>query len=192
MSAISMPWIPILGYEGYYSVSHDGTVRSLDRVLTLPNGNTRQVKGKVLSNKINNDGYCFVTLSKDGVSRTKYIHILVAQAFIPNPDGLPEVNHLDGDKTHNTPDNLEWCTHQQNVQHCFDTGLCKNKGGNHYFAVGVIDNSIGQEFATIKEWCAYRGFNYNTGRNVLSGGNKSKVIDLSKIVLQKKDNSNAK
>ncbi len=187
---VSIPCNPVLGYEGYYSVSSTGIVFSLDRIICLPNGNKRQVKGRALSCKNSSDGYSFVSLSKDGESRTKYIHILVAQAFIPNPDGLPEINHKSGIKSDNTVDNLEWCTRQQNVRHCFDTGLCKNKGGNHYFAVAVTDNTLGQSFETILDWAVAREIPYSTARNILSGNNKTRVIDLSAIVLTKKARNN--
>ena len=188
----NVPCKPVQGYDGYYVISCCGAVRSIDRLITLPNGDTRQVKGKVLSSKINNDGYRFVSLSKDGVTHTKYIHILVAQAFIPNPDGLPEVNHLSGDKSDNNVGNLEWISHAGNVQHAYDHGLSSNKGGGHYFAVSVTDNSLGMKYETIMDWAIARGIPYSTARNILSGNNKTRIIDLSQIVLTKKNNTNAK
>jgi hypothetical protein len=181
-----LQWQPIHGYEGYYKVSDTGIVRSIDRKINLQNGKSRKIKGRTIASKKNNDGYLFVSVSRDGESITKYIHRAVAEAFLPNPKNLPEVNHLNGDKCNNCIVNLAWVTHRQNVQHCYDTGLCKNKGGNHVFAVGVIDNMLGKEFSTIKDWCAARGINYSTGRNLLTGHNASKSIDLSAIVKQSK------
>lgn len=179
-------WRSVHGYEGLYEVSNTGMMRSITRTIKLPNGVPRTLQGKILAIKLNNDGYPFASLSKDGRAATVYIHRAVATAFIENPDDLPQVNHLDGNKRNNNVSNLAWVTHQQNVKHCYDTGLCKNKGGNHTFAVGVVDNSIGQEFSTIKEWCAARGINYSTGRNLLAGHNTSKTIDLSAIIKQLK------
>ena len=70
-------------------------------------------------------------LSKQGKVKTITVHRLVAQAFIPNPDSKPEVNHIDGDKKNNNMSNLEWCTSSENVQHAVDTGLINNKGSNN-------------------------------------------------------------
>lgn len=187
-------WKPIKGYIGYYEISNKGTVKSLKRNIILKNGCKRCLKKKILKSSPNSDGYKEVTLSRDGKDKDFYVHRLVAQAFLPNPDNLPEVNHKSGIKTDNTAENLEWVTHQANVIHAYKTGLSKNRGGSHRMAIGVIDNTIGQKYDTIKEWCDAMGIKYSTGRNILSGWNTTKIVDLSKIVLIKhsKDNSNGK
>lgn len=59
-----------------------------------------------------------------------YIHRILAELFIINPDNLPEVNHIDGNKLNNTITNLEWCSHRDNMTHAFKTGLCKNRAFN--------------------------------------------------------------
>ena len=102
-------WRPIEGYEGLYEVSNTGRVRSVDRFYY------RLHKGKVLSPTKDRYGYLTVTLNCNGKSKTIKIHRLVAQAFLPNPDNLPQVNHKDEDKTNNNVDNLEWCTAKYNV-----------------------------------------------------------------------------
>ena len=184
-------WVEVKEYEGIYEVNDLGEVKGVNRVVKLANGGTRFIKEHTLSPKQNADGYFFVSLSKDGVTKTKYIHRLVAVAFIPNPENKPQVNHL-GLKSQNTPDLLEWTDASGNTLHAYRNNLNKQQGANHTFAVGIIDNTIGEEFATIKEWCAARGINYSTGRNILSGSNKSKVIDLAEIVIvkTKKENTN--
>ena len=101
-------WRPVVGYEGLYEVSNTGRVRSLDRY--VKGKGYRLHKGKVLSPIKNKDGYLTVNLCCNGKIQHKTIHRLVIQTFIPNPDNLPEVNHLDEDKTNNSVDNLEWCT----------------------------------------------------------------------------------
>ena len=65
----------------------------------------------------NRYGYMYVNLRKDGVTKQQYIHRLVAQAFIPNPNNLPEVNHKDEDKTNNNVKNLEWCDRKYNINY---------------------------------------------------------------------------
>lgn len=186
MRMIIETWVTIPGYNGTYEVSSSGKVQSKEREILLPDGRIRHCKGKVLSPKRNGKGYVFYTLSKDGVTHTHYLHRLLAVAFISNEGCKGYVNHRDGDPSNNELSNLEWVSHAENVSHGYDTGLNSNKAGSHTFAVGVIDNTVGKEFATIKEWCIARGINYNTGRNIATGNNGSKVIDLSEIVFVKK------
>ena len=108
-------WRPVVGYEGLYEVSNTGRVRSLDRYVRCKS--YRLHKGKVLSPGKDKDGYLFVVLSCNGKHKTIAVHKLVAQAFIPNPDDLPIINHKDEDKTNNRVDNLEWCTAKYNMNY---------------------------------------------------------------------------
>jgi hypothetical protein len=114
-------WKAVEGYEGLYEVSDQGRVRSLDRYTT--GKRNRLIKGKVLANAHNELGYCIVQLCKDGVPKKTRVHRLVARAFIPNPEEKPYVNHLDGNPSNNTAQNLEWCTQKENIQHAYATGL---------------------------------------------------------------------
>lgn len=106
-------WKDVKGYEGYYQVSNLGKVRSLDRVDTL--GYHR--KGKVLTDNSDKDGYHQVGLFQGGKGKACKVHRLVAQAFLENPDNLPQVNHKDEDKTNNVVSNLEWCTAAYNMNY---------------------------------------------------------------------------
>ena len=106
-------WRPIEGYEGLYEVSNTGRVRSLDRYVRSKSKSYRLQKGSILS-PFTTNGYLCVILQASQVTRKFRIHRLVAQAFLPNPDNLPEVNHRDEDKTNNRVDNLEFCDHKYN------------------------------------------------------------------------------
>ena len=74
----------------------------------------------------NGHGYKQVQIMRKGKRYTRYVHRLVAECFLPNPDKLPEINHKDGDKNNNIVDNLEWCNHKENMIHSYRTGLRPN------------------------------------------------------------------
>jgi HNH endonuclease/NUMOD4 motif len=181
----NIEWKCINEFGGTFQISTAGLVRRIEVQTRKAKSKCLLIKAKIIKPRYNNCGYLEVRLSKGGRTYTRFVHKLVAEAFVPNPDNLLEVNHISGDKTDNAPANLAWVTHAQNVQHAYDNGLNKNKGGSHAFAVGVIDNALGTSFATIKEWAEARGISYSTARNVLNGWNTSKTINLSDIVLIK-------
>jgi DNA invertase Pin-like site-specific DNA recombinase len=122
-------WRDILGYEGLYQISDLGNVRSLDR--KKRNGKDGKgfyiLKGRVLTLVNSKKGYKVVTLYKDGKQKVKEVHRLIAEAFIPNEENKPQVNHINGDKTDNSLNNLEWVTVSENIQHAFDNGLVNIK-----------------------------------------------------------------
>lgn len=94
----------IKGYEGLYAVTEDGKIFSCRR-------------NKFLTTVDRGDGYIVVGLFKDGKQKTYSVHRLVAEAYIPNPNNYPDVNHIDEIKHHNWVDNLEWCTRKYNMNH---------------------------------------------------------------------------
>lgn len=114
-------WKDIKGYEGYYQISNLGNVKSLRDFK-----NKKIIcREKILKNHINKNGYVYIGLCKDKNHKTHRVHRLVAQTFIDNPDNLPQVNHIDGDKSNNCVDNLEWCTRSQNQIHAYKHNLSK-------------------------------------------------------------------
>ena len=106
MKAFLETWRDIEGYEGLYQVSDFGEVRSL-----------KYGKTKLLKPKKETNGYLRVGFYKDSKQKWYLVHRLVATAFIENPDNLPEVNHIDEDKTNNVVANIEYCDHKRNCNH---------------------------------------------------------------------------
>jgi hypothetical protein len=112
-------WKPVKDYEYFYEVSEYGNVRAL--------GGRRGSKPKKLKQS-NMKGYRRVDLCVGGRRSTRLVHRLVGEAFIPNPYNLPYINHKDGDKANNSVDNLEWCSHQENMDHAWQSGLMAKIG----------------------------------------------------------------
>lgn len=110
-------WRDVVGYEGLYQVSSFGRVKSLDRIIHYPSGKIYHLTEKILTNRRDNYGYEYVGFYKDGKAKNFKVHRLVADAFVPNPDNLPQVNHRNEDKTCNVPDNLEHCTQLYNMNY---------------------------------------------------------------------------
>ena len=118
-------WRPVVGYEGLYEVSSYGRVRSLDWFIVDSLGYKRLHKGKVLSPAKDKNGYLKVNLHCNGKHNIIRVHRLVAQAFIPNPDNLPQVNHKDENPSNDNVDNLEWCDQKYNIN--FGTARIRGK-----------------------------------------------------------------
>ena len=123
-------WKDVNGYYGLYQISNFGRVRSLPRLdnVVYSNGTiwSRKRKGLILRQQNSNKGYKLVSLYKEGVGCSHFVHRLVAIEFLPNPYDLPQVNHKDGDKNNNAVSNLEWCTCDENIEHAFKIGLRKS------------------------------------------------------------------
>jgi hypothetical protein len=130
-------WKPVKDYEGLYEVSSEGQVRSLPSRVKYVHPNTgkecsRANHGRVLKYSSGGIGYAIVHLC-DGERRdTRYVHRIVAEAFLPNPEHKPQVNHIDGDKRNNVLTNLEWATKFENMHHALANGL--NRYGKCYEA----------------------------------------------------------
>lgn len=105
-------WRDIPGYEGLYQVSDLGEVRSM-----------RWHKPIMLKLSKMGRGYLQCHVSLHGIEKYFYVHRAVAMAFVPNPDNKPYVNHIDGDKTNNAADNLEWVEPYENTYHAMSSGL---------------------------------------------------------------------
>jgi hypothetical protein len=108
-------WRPIPGWEGIYEASSLGRIRRLDHTITYVTGRTQRLKGMVLRSVVRRDGRFEVRLNRDGQGQTRYVHHLVALAFIgPRPPGL-DICHNDGDCSNNLPSNLRYGTKSSNM-----------------------------------------------------------------------------
>ena len=115
-------WKDVEGWEGQYQVSNFGNIRSLDKSVKTWYG-SRVCKGKILLPFKSKWGYLIATFSNKQKHQKYSVHQLVAKAFIPNPQNKPDVNHINGIKTDNRLENLEWATKQENIGHSWNTGL---------------------------------------------------------------------
>ena len=124
-----------------YSVTADGRVISTGRIAGR-SGKGFSTIHQELSIMHNQSGYCMVNLTKDRKSKTRYVHRLVAEAYLENPDNLPQVNHIDGNKDNNSVDNLEWCSSSHNNQHALDTGLREGQKGETNSQAKITEREI--------------------------------------------------
>lgn len=121
-------WKDIPNFIGIYQCSSFGRVKSLNRVIFDKHGFLRKVSEKLLKPNLR-FGYPTVSLSKPGALKRFFIHRLVAELFIPNPNNLPQVNHKDGSRDNYSIENLEWTTQQQNIIHAIKIGSFKIRHG---------------------------------------------------------------
>lgn len=131
-------WEEIKGTNGNYSVSNLGKVKTNTHYVNHISGK-RIVRERIRPLQKHNQGYLCVSI---GQSSYKLVHRLVAFSFIPNPNNLEFVNHIDGNKHNNNVSNLEWCTRQHNEDHAFSTGLKNSTGSSNQMAKLVEDNII--------------------------------------------------
>ncbi len=110
-------WRPVKGYEGLYEVSSFGRVKSLERWVKGPHGEDRLKKSRIFKKHNCANGYTVVCLYKNGVGKDKKVHRLVAEAFLENPNGWPQINHKDEVRDNNHVSNLEYCSAKYNLEY---------------------------------------------------------------------------
>lgn len=150
-------WKDIKGYEGLYQISSFGNARSLrfNRIKVLKPGHSQN--------------YFTYEFSVNHISEVKAAHRLVAEAFIPNPNGLPYINHKDGNKQNNHVENLEWCTASENVKHAYRTGLAPRHAThqNQPMQKGILEINSNTFYFSIRECARQLGIKRDTIRRSL-------------------------
>lgn len=141
-------WKDVVGYEGLYKVSNLGRVYSLPRP---------SAKGGI-KKQTDMNGYLRTILSKNGKKFNAGVHRLVAEAFIPNPENKPTVNHEDGNKHNNKVTNLAWATDVEQLQHSFKCGLRKKQCNIERKGIIIYPDNSYKTFDTLKDLSSYLGF----------------------------------
>lgn len=120
-------WKDVVGFEGRYKVSSLGRIKSLKREIHCSDGRVFTRKEMFFNNINTVSGYYTFSFHKEGRLYTRKLHRIIAEAFIPNPENKPYINHKNCVRTDNRIENLEWCTHKENMQHAFASGSFKNR-----------------------------------------------------------------
>lgn len=180
-------WAPVKAYVGYYEVSTTGKVRSIPRTIVA---NDRFMKpcienrgGRELSQEVNKRrGVKRVVLYKNGISERKLVHRVVAEAFIPNPEDKPQINHIDGNPSNNNVENLEWCTAKENQWHSLN--ILKNDP-NITKKRPVLCVDTGEVFPSIRE--AQRVYGKNAHIWEAASGRRKKAANKKWMFIKEED-----
>ncbi|MFV0535956.1 MAG: HNH endonuclease [Dysgonomonas sp.] len=170
---ISEEWKYIIGYEDKYMISNTGEVLSVQREVKCKSGVIKNFGGYKIKAFASNKGYMQVSLS----GKTLLLHRLIAEAFIPNPENKPQINHINGNKSDNRIENLEWATQSENISHAYKNGYktapflnCRAEKNHLSKAVTQYKNGVKiNDFGSIREASRITGVNSITISRVCKG-----------------------
>lgn len=113
---LDIDWRDIPNFP-HYKINKSGQIKRIDAIIKDSNGLEFFRRGRILNNRKHKNGYIQVDMCENGISHTKFVHVLLATVFIPNPNNLPLVNHIDENPSNNDLSNLEWCDYSYNAKH---------------------------------------------------------------------------
>ena len=148
-------WKPVKNFEGYYEVSSWGRVRSVDRYV-VNNKGLRLINSQIIKQTKQKNGYLYVGLHKKQKQKLIRVHRLVAEAFLPNPENLPEIHHKSEVKTENNVENLQWVSSKQNQ----NSGTCIERRSKKK-QKPVLQYTMDEKF--IKEWPSIKDIEIELG-----------------------------
>lgn len=176
-------WKDIPGYEGYYQISNLGRVRSVKRKIKYSNEIFHSYDGKILKNKLGKQGYFYIKLCIHKKYKNIKIHNLISNAFIPNIENKPEINHKNGIRTDNRIENLEWCTRSENILHAYrvlnrtkNKPLLGKKGENHPISKKINKLMISGEFIEAYDSIREASIKTNTNKSCISAVCKKRQL----------------
>lgn len=160
-------WKDVVGFEGFYRVNNKGDIKSVERDVIRSNGRKYHVVERYMNVYTDKFGYKYTVLSVNGKDFYKKIHRLVAEAFIPNPNNYPYINHKNENKSDNRVENLEWCTAQYNILY---SGNYQKAGDVFACPIIAIDkNGNKQKFVSIQSAARELNCDASTICKVLKG-----------------------
>ena len=163
----------VVGYEGIYQVSNLGNVK---RVLISRGVHGKNKDGNILKPFYESNGYLQIGFRKNNKRKYFMHHSLIAECFIPNPNNYPFINHINGIKDDNRIENLEWCTHSENMLHAIRTGLRNTpKGDDSKKTKKVIDIETGIIYPSTSTLALQLGVKKGTLQNWLNNHRPNKT-----------------
>lgn len=165
-------WKDIIGHEGHYQVSNLGRVKSLQRTLMQSNNHPITINEKILKPSLNGMDYWTVCL---GYRNRQRVHRLIAKAFIPNPENKPFINHKNGVRKDNRIENLEWCTHSENMIHAYR--VLQVKPPATMLGKFGKDNPLSKKIVCLNNGNIYYGISEAARQLGLSVGNISEAVN---------------
>lgn len=183
---IQMTRKPIKGWEGFYDASPCGNIFSVSRTVNRGGGRVAHITGRTIRPHISSRGYAHVVLNGDGRKITAQVHRLIALEFIPNFQGKPHVNHIDGNRSNNSAVNLEWVTREENMRHdwhCTNFRAQRTHGcRRRYLSHSEVRSITEMVNAGVKTTIVAKahGVSPVTVRRIKSGSNWSPISGINK------------
>lgn len=148
-----MKWYPLKNNENLYEITTNGVVRRIAYDVIRQSNTSYKRLPIILNSHHDKDGYLRVTIYDGKKSKMKYVHRLVAETFLDNPNNYEQVNHKNGIKDDNRVENLEWCNRSQNIRHRIDVlGVSlKNKKGSKEVEQYTLDGILVNTYPSAKE-----------------------------------------